>query len=54
MNTLTEDKAKDLAVRITAELVKQGLVPDCTDTDDETEFAFQDAIEAALMANANK
>jgi len=39
---------KDLAIIILDKLVKEGLVPDCTDTNDETEFSFQDAIEEAL------
>lgn len=39
---------KDLAIRILDQLVLAGLVKDCTDTDDETEFEFQDTIEEVL------
>ena len=39
---------KDLAIKILDGLVLAGLVPDCTDTDNETEFEFQDAIEEVL------
>jgi hypothetical protein len=38
------DDLKDLAVLITGDLVLKGLVMDCTDTDEEDEFLFQDAI----------
>jgi len=41
---LTQDDIKDLAVLITGNLVIEGLIPDCTDTDDDTEFEFQDTI----------
>ena len=39
---------KDLAIRIVDHLVKEGLVKNCLDTDNETEFEFQDEIEEAL------
>ena len=41
---LTEDNVRDLAIRITDELVRLGYVKDCIDTDYEDEFEVQDAI----------
>ena len=38
----------DIAIRIVNELVEQGLVKDCTDTDDWIEFEFQDTIKEVL------
>lgn len=48
MAKFTEDDINDLSVLIVGDLVIAGLVPDCTDTDDETEFEFQDAIRETL------
>lgn len=50
---LTEDDANDLAIRIVDHLVKQGIVPDCTDTEDETEFRYQDEIKSVLIKQFN-
>jgi len=41
-HSITEDDIRDVAIKITDVLVLNGLIPDCTDTDDETEFDFQD------------
>ena len=41
-HSITEDDIRDIAIKITDVLVDNGLIPDCTDTDDETEFDFQD------------
>jgi hypothetical protein len=41
-HSITEDDIRDIAIKITDLLVGNGLIPDCTDTDDETEFDFQD------------
>jgi hypothetical protein len=38
------DDVRDLALIITDELVNQGIIKDCIDTDDDTEFAVQDII----------
>jgi hypothetical protein len=38
----------DLAILILEKLVEEGFVPDCTDTDDETEWEVQDIIEEVL------
>lgn len=45
---MTISQIKDLAVRITGNLVLQGNVKDCTDTEDETEFEVQDEIELQI------
>lgn len=49
-----EDDIRDLAIQITNALIKAGLVPDCTDTDDDTEFQFQDIIVEVLTDNLEK
>lgn len=41
----------DAAISIVDELVHRGFVPDCTDTDDETEFVIQDMIESKIKAS---
>ena len=48
MKNLTEAYINDLSVLIVGDLVIAGLVPDCTDTNDDTEFEFQDAIRETL------
>ena len=44
MFKLTEDDIRDTAIRITNKLIELGFVPDCTDTEDESEFDVQDEI----------
>ena len=44
MKTLTEDQIRDIAIRITDKLVELGFVPNCIDSDDESEFEVQDII----------
>ena len=48
------DDVIDLSVTIVNKLVELGLVKDCTDTDDETEFIFQDIIREQLSLRLNK
>lgn len=48
INENFETLITDIAINVVDELVEQGLVKDCTDTDDWTEFYFQDAIKDAL------
>jgi hypothetical protein len=43
-----DNTTTDLASAIVGELIERGLVPNCTDTDDQTEFEFQDAIKDAI------
>ena len=45
---MTLEEIKDLSVIIVGDLVVNGLVKDCTDTDDEIEFEFQDTIVETL------
>ena len=42
------DDIKDASIEITNKLIELGIIPDCTDTDDETEFEVQDAIREVL------
>jgi hypothetical protein len=48
---LTYDDINDISIRITDKLVKLGYVPDCTDTDNESEFEVQDIIVSELLKN---
>ena len=50
---MTLEDLKDLSVIIVGDLVLQGLVEDCTDTDDETEFDFQDSTLESLCKKFN-
>ena len=45
----TIDDIRDIAIRIVDSLVEQGIIKDCTDTDDETEFEVQDTIFAEIL-----
>lgn len=47
---LDRDELRDIAIEITNELVELGYIPDCTDTDDESEFNVQDVIVRILKA----
>ena len=40
----TLDEIRDVAIRIVDELVLEGIIPDCTDTDNSTELDTQDII----------
>jgi hypothetical protein len=42
------EEIKDLSIRIVGNLVNEGLIKDCTDTDDELEFEIQDEIRLQL------
>ena len=42
--TRAGDDIRDVAIRITDALVREGLIPDCIDTDNEDEFDVQDTI----------
>jgi hypothetical protein len=43
------DETLDIAIRITNELVAEGIVKDCTDTNDPSEFVCQDIIHQHLI-----
>ncbi len=45
---LTIDDLKDLKYKITQKLVEEGIIPDCTDTEDETEVDTENAIEETI------
>lgn len=47
---VTYDDTRDVAIRVLDKLVELGFVPDCTDTDDETEFDVQDLIHDEINA----
>ena len=47
------DTIRDIAIRITDMLVDAGYVPDCTDTNDATEFEVQDSITEILAEHFN-
>jgi hypothetical protein len=42
------DTIRDISIQITNKLIELGYVPDCTDTDNESEFEVQDAIVEVL------
>ena len=50
---MTQDEINDISVAIVDHLVELKLVPDCTDTDDQTEFYYQDAIRTVLAERYN-
>jgi hypothetical protein len=47
------DDIKDMSILIVNKMVEDGLLKDCTDTDDETEFNAQDIIREVLCARFN-
>lgn len=54
MNTLTTlDEIKDLSIAIVDKMVNEGIIQDCTDTDDNSEFDAQDIIREILCARFN-
>lgn len=50
---IDNDIIADIAIKIVDELVEQGIVPDCTDTDYEYEFIVQDIIRDILHDQFN-
>ena len=41
---MTQDETRDIAIAIVDELVRLKFVPDCIDTDNQSEFEAQDMI----------
>ena len=41
---LNRDDRQEIGIAITNKLIEMGFVPDCTDTDDESEFEVQDMV----------
>ena len=53
---LNNDDIADIAVNAVEKLVEDGIIPNCTDTDDSTEFDVQDIIRetiAKILAERN-
>ncbi len=50
---ITEDDTRDIAIALVDELVGMGLIEDCTDTDDETEFEMQDIFHDIINEKIN-
>lgn len=54
MNTIkTLDDIKDLSIIIVGKMVEEGIIKDCTDTDDQTECDAQDIIREILCKKFN-
>ena len=54
MNTIkTLDDIKDLSIIIVGKMVEEGIIKDCTDTDDQTEWDAQDVIREILCDKFN-
>lgn len=53
ISNLSLDDIKDLSVRIVSTMVLNGLIKDCTDTEDSTEFDIQDIIVEELCSKFN-
>jgi hypothetical protein len=48
---LDRDDRIEIAIAITNKLIEMGFIPDCTDTDDESEFDVQDMITEVIRVN---
>lgn len=46
---MTEDEIRDIAIRIVDQMVFEGIIPDCTDTNNSIEFDTQDIIVKQLV-----
>jgi hypothetical protein len=53
MKKFTEDEIRDIAIRITDRLVELGFVPNCIDSEDESEFEVQDIISEEITKSIN-
>ena len=54
MSTIkTLDDIKDLSIIIIGKMVEEGIIKDCTDTDDQTEFDAQDIIRDVVCNKLN-
>ena len=50
----TEDDIADIALSIVDKMVAEGLIPDCIDTNNQTEFQAQDIIRETLLKHTHK
>ena len=46
---LEKDDISDIALEIVDNMILEGLIPECTDTENESEFNAQDIIRERLM-----
>jgi hypothetical protein len=54
MNAIkTLDDIKDLSIIIVGKMVEEGIIKDCLDTEDQTEFDAQDIIREILCEKFN-
>lgn len=53
MEKLTEDQIRDIAIRVTDKLVELGFIPNCIDSEDESEFEVQDIISEEITKSIN-
>jgi len=44
MSNVDKDKIRDIAIKCVDKMVREGIIKDCTDTNDTTEFYIQDII----------
>tara|TARA_R110000782_G_scaffold108773_6_gene197501 strand:- start:318 stop:536 length:219 start_codon:yes stop_codon:yes gene_type:complete len=49
MKKLGSDDIADIALEIVEKMVLEGLIPNCIDTDDSTEFDVQDIIRETIV-----
>ena len=54
MKHLNNDDIRDIAINIVDEMVLIGLIPNCTDTNDDSEFIVQDLINKTIIDILNK
>jgi hypothetical protein len=47
-HSISEDDINDMSIIIVDRMVAEGLIPDCTDTENEKEFETQDIIREEL------
>jgi len=53
MMEITLDDIKDLSIIIVDKMIEDGIIKDCTDTDNQTEFETQDIIREILCNKLN-
>lgn len=47
-NKISRDERQEIGIAITNKLIEMGFVPDCTDTEDESEFEVQDMVASVI------
>ena len=51
---MNRDDIRDIAIGCVDEMVKENIIPDCTDTDNDTEFEVQDIIVSKICEDLRK